>query len=310
MKKGNQGSGFRVQESSPWIGWLWILCVAMATGCSTPRAGLMDPKIKAFAEAADVAYQRGELDRADALYANALQRARLTDNGTEIAHNAYNLALCRMASGKPGEARNLLVQARVLMAGKGIEEARILLAEAEAARLAGAAVESGELARRAVTAGADREGRIQAQLLQAQAAVVSGNLKDARIYYLSANDKVSKATVPIIRARLDGLAVKLIQAQVMSGDIAAIHLSQAGWLKKAGQFAEMVVALNAAGEAFEQVENWPQAYNCRIRAAQSLYAAGLRDPARLAANRAVELAEKTGDINHKALAAGILGDLK
>ena len=287
-----------------------LACLALTIGCATQKATGMDPGIKVFTDGADAAYRRGELERADALYTAALQRARLTDNTPEIARCAYNLALCRMAGGKPVEARNLLQQAGALVAGQGGDEARILLAEAEAARLSGEVVESGELARRAVTVGVDEEGRVQALLIQAEAAMASGSPKEARTTYQTAIEKVTRLTAPPIRARLDGLAAGLVQAQVLSGDLGVIQLSRAEWLRKSDRFGEMVAALNAAGDAFERVENWPRAFSCRIRAAQSLLAAGMRDKALQAARQALDLSGKTGDMNHKTLATAILNDLK
>jgi tetratricopeptide (TPR) repeat protein len=227
----------------------------------------------------------------------------------EISRNAYNLALCRMVEGNLAGAAGLLDQAESLAGVKGAEASLILLAKSEVARLSGKSAESEQLARQAVDAGADREGRVHALLLQGEAALVSGHNQGGVEHYRSARSGVSGQTPALIRARIEALAVQLIHAGVLSGDIGAIQLSRADWLRKAGQFKEMVSALDGAAEFFEQAGKWSDAFDCRIRSAQSLMAAGNRDAALQSANRAKDLAEKSGQASQKALAAGVIKEL-
>ena len=292
------------------MAFAFAAAMTVVSGCSTPKSGSLDPEIKLFAMSAETAYQRGEVERADELYGKALQRARLSDSQAEIVRSAYNLALCRMALGKLGEARVLLGEAQALGGEKGAVAARILLAESEVARLSGVLAESGQLARQAMAAGVDQEGRVQASLLQGEAAVGAGQMQDAWECYRLAKSGVTERTPAMIRARLDGLAVPLIRAQLLTGDVSVCHLSRAEWLKKAGQFEEMVSALEAASREFEVGGKWGNAFDCRIRAAQSLLAAGKRDSARQMARAAADLADRTGNANHKTLASGILSELK
>ncbi len=279
-------------------------------GCWSPKPSTLDPEIKMFAEAANASYQRGEVERADGLYGKALQRARLSDNREEIARNAYNLALCRIVEGKWVEAKSLLTQARVLMGGQGAEVARVLLAEAEVARLSGATAESDQLAGLAVDKGADREGRTQASLLKGEDAFVSGQTLSALGHYRAARSGVTRQSPALIRARLDGLAAHLIQVELLDGDVGGVQLERAEWLKRSGQFKDMAEALNAAATDFEQDGKYVEAFDCQIRAAQSLLAAGNREVAKQAAAHAAALAEKTGNANHKVLVAGVMDDLK
>ncbi len=283
--------------------------IAVISGCSTTKPSTLDPVIKQYADGANAAYSRGEVERADALYEKALQRARLSDNRMEISRNAYNLALCRMVEGNLAGAAGLLDQAESLAGVKGAEASLILLAKSEVARLSGKSAESEQLARQAVDAGADREGRVHALLLQGEAALVSGHNQGGVEHYRSARSGVSGQTPALIRARIEALAVQLIHAGVLSGDIGAIQLSRADWLRKAGQFKEMVSALDGAAEFFEQAGKWSDAFDCRIRSAQSLMAAGNRDAALQSANRAKDLAEKSGQASQKALAAGVIKEL-
>lgn len=300
MKRGFRGQG-------AVVGLIAVLVVF--SGCSTPKPSPLDPEIKQCADGANAAYRRGEVERADALYGKALQRARLSDNRVEISRNAYNLALCRMVAGKLEEARGLLSQASELAGVKGQEAARIRLAESEVARLSGKADESGELARQAVLAGADREGRVHAQLLQSEAALVSGQVQSARDCYQASKAGVSGKTPALIQARLEAVAVGLVQAGVIAGDVGALQLSRADWLKKAGQFKDMVATLNDAAQHFEKMEKWAEAFDCRIRSAQSLLAAGNRDAAVQAARQAANLAERSGLAGQKTLAAAVMKEL-
>jgi hypothetical protein len=307
VKRGfrGQGSGGRNQVSV--VGWIVVLVVV--SGCSTPKPSTLDPEIKGLSDGANAAYHRGEVERADALYGKALQRARLSDNRVEISRNAYNLALCRMVAGKLDEARGLLNQAEALAGVKGQEAARIRLAESEVARLSGAADESGQLARQAVLAGADREGRVHALLLQSEAALVSGQVQGAREFHKAAKSAVSGKTPALIQARLEAVALGLVQAGVLAGDVGALQLSRADWLKQAGQFKDMVLALDGAAQHFEKMEKWAEAFDCRIRSAQSLLAAGNREAAMGSARRALNLAERSGLAGQKALAAAVLKEL-
>lgn len=292
---------------SPVLAVLAVL--AVLTGCSTTKPSTLDPVIKQYADGANAAYSRGEIERAGSLYEKALQRARLSDNRLEIARNAYNLALCRMVAENLSGAAGLLDQAESLAGAKGADASRILLAKSEVARLLGKSAESEQLARQAVAAGADREGRVHALLLQGEAALVAGNNQAGVQHFKDSKSGVSDRTPALIRARLEALAVQLIQAGVMSGDIGAIHLSRADWLKKAGQFRDMVSALDAATDFFEQAGKWSEAFDCQIRSTQSLMAAGKRDAALQSASRASGLAEKSGQAGQKALVAGVIKEL-
>ena len=304
MKNAFKMPGF-VTPGSICLVTAWLLA-----GCATPPPAGYDPEIKVQAGAAQAAFQRGEVARADALYVKALARSRLTDNRDEIVRNAYNLALCRMISGQLGDASNLLGQAGILAGGHGLIAARILLAESETARLAGDGPASEQLARQALAAGADREGQVQAWLLQGEAGFQAGQLKSALDSYRSASKQITRDTPAVVRARLDDLATALVQARLLPGSVARLQISRAEWLKKAGQYNDMVQALQAAATALELESQWAEAFDCRIRASQSLLASGEMKRALMEARKADELADKTGNKKHKTLAGILLNEIK
>lgn len=298
---------------SPFRGLALSACLVITlllAGCSTPPPSHYDPVIKVAADGADASFKRGEVARADALYVKALARARLTDNRDEIVRNSYNLALCRMSLGQVDEARELLVQARLMAGERGAMAVRILLAESEVARLKGEVTACEPLARQALAAGADREGQVQAWLLQGESWYMAGQLQSASDCFRSASKQITRDTPPALRARLNELEAGLVQAGLLKGSIAMLQVSRADWLKQAGQFNEMVKALQAAASAWESESNWSQAFDCRIRAAQSLQAAGSRDRALTEAKKADELAGQTGNVNNKLLATSLVNELK
>lgn len=282
----------------------------LAAGCATSKGPAPDPQIRVAAEAAQAACQRGDVARADALYGQALKRARLTDNRDEIVRNAYNLALCKMTAGRLDEARGLLEQAGMLVDGRGLVQARILLAKAEVARLAGDHPASGQLARQALVGSVDRDTMVQAWLLQGEARLQIGEVQGALDCFNSASRKVVRQTPAMLRARLAHLESALVLAGVLSGSVAVLQLERAEWLKKSGQFTGMVEALQAAAQALERESKWAEAFDCRIRAAQSLLAAGNCRQARAEAFKAGELAGRTGSAEDKVMAANLMGELK
>jgi len=304
-----QKSVFGMQESKGCV-LIAMVVAGLFAGCSTPRPSTLDPEINLFAESASAAYHRGEIKQASGLYQKALQRARLIDAQDEVSRNAYNLALCRLAEGKITEARSLLQQAGALSRVSGLETARIHLAEAEVARMSGDPAECQKLVQEALAAGVDREGRVQALVLQGEAECGSGRLPKAVEFYQAARSLVTDRTPALLGVRLDDLAVRLTQSKALVADEAALQASRANGLKKAGQYKMMAVALECAAERYEQDSKWSDAFSCRIRAAQSLLAEGNREHATAMVRKAGELAERIGNAKYKALVAGLAADLK
>ena len=96
------------------VGLLAALAGVCMTGKSSKPIGApMDPELLRAADAAHAAYMAGSLNAAIELYGAALKRARLMDNGVEIARNAYNLAVCLTAAGRLDEGRKLVRESRL-----------------------------------------------------------------------------------------------------------------------------------------------------------------------------------------------------
>lgn len=269
--------------------------VVLLAGCGTPRVSTLDPVIRSYADSARVAYERGMPGKAGELYGLAMERARLVSAPQEAGRSAYNLALCRMAEGRPAEARTLLRQARLTLGHTGPEAARTYVAEAEAAHLEGDTAATAALALMALDGHPDRDGKLQACLTLAELAAGTNDLETAAGFYRRAAAKESNGTPPLLRARLEGLAVRLIRGGMMEGDAALRLDRRAEWLRAAGQYREMALSLRDAGDAFAVSERPGPAFDRFVRAAQSLSTAGARDLARECARRAKDVAERLPD---------------
>lgn len=285
-----------------------VVALLAVVGCANPKLAMIDPELKEYAGAAAACCQQGDVNRAGELYHKALQRARLTDDADEIMRNAYNLALCYMTAGDISKAGLFLNQAEGL--AKGVDLARILLARAELMKLAGNSVESGHLAKEAVMAGADREGLVQAALLQAESELTAGQYPAALTNYREADCAMNRQTPPLLKARAEAVAIQLVKAKILEANEAELHVRHAEWLKEARQFKSMAEALVMASSCYERELDWKRALTCRVRAAQSMMAAGARETALPLLIESRVLAEKTGDRADVALVEALMGEQK
>lgn len=257
--------------------WMTVVLL-VSSGCATHRGptAAVDPALRDLAGSARVAYQRGEVGRASELYGRALERAREVGDAQETASQAYHLALCRLASGRPAESHALLAQARGLLPARGGATARTWLAEAEAALREGKSDEAGRLVQRALASGADREGRAQGNLILAtQASEAHNPAESARLLAMARKD-LRAAASPALEARAAGLDASLALAGGDAAESAAALERQAEWLRQAGDYRGMAEALLGAGTRYQSAQHPQEAYPCLLRAAASLKAAGDR----------------------------------
>jgi tetratricopeptide (TPR) repeat protein len=288
---------------------LGIGCLGLA-GCGTPRVSTLDPVLRNDAESARAAYDNGMTAKAAELYERAMARARLMDMPDEAGRNAYNLALCQMRMGRPDEALKWLRQARLLLGKPGPAMARILVAEAEAARLLGTSAEAVKLAETVLTSGAEPAEKAQAHLLLAELSVGRGDFDAGRRHYRKASRHAAAGVPPAVGARLEGVAARLIQAGVMDGDAAACLERCANRLKETGDFRRMAESLNGAGAAYAATGRSAQAFELYIRAALSLKAAGEPAQALKSAGQAEALAAQIGDRVSRERAAILIEGMK
>ncbi len=288
-----------------------MVLAALLVGCATGRVDkpAVDAEIREMAGSARAAYDRGEISRASELYGRALARARRVDDVFEASRNAYNLALCMAALDRTAEARGLLAQARVALPAKGEAVARIWLAEAEVARRDGGTNDVRVLAQRALEAGPDRVGRVQARLLLAGLACEEGACPAARGLLKEARQDIDLRSDPVLLAQAAAIAVRLA---IADGDVeaaAAGREEQAVWLRQAGRYREMAETLLAAGTDYRRAGEPRKAYLCLLRAAASFQGMGAKDQAVKAAAGAVAVARELNEPEWVAAAVALAAEI-
>ena len=294
-----------------WRVLLAGFCSMGLVGCGTVRVSTLDPVIRNYADNARVAYEGGRPEKAAELYARAMERASLIDAPEEAGRNAYNLALCHISMGQPIEAQKWLQQAKLSFGGKpGTSLAKVMVAEAEVARLGGRPEEAVTQAQAALSLGAAPAEKAQAELLLAEMALQQGDMTASEKHYRKALYRVSKETNPSVRARLEAVAAKLIQSSAMKGDAAACLERRANWLKAAGDYSQMGLSLREAGAAYAASGRSAVAFELLARATVSLKSAGQSMQALNSAQQAAKLAQELNDPSHVERAAILLEGMK
>lgn len=257
-----------------------LLGILLSAGCATPRGEPVDAEIMALSEAGQAAYASGLPAKAVALYSQALARGRLLDAPREVARNAYNLGLCRMAMGEYAEARRLLEQARVILEPDGAELGKVLVACAEATVRMGDGESARALSERVPVVSREKGVRCQAAVILAELDMKAGNLPSSKKHYQAAGRQCGLEEMPpLLAARMSGLAAGLAAADMLDGDRAVFLVQRAEYLRKAQSYRDMAYALGTAGDAFAATGRKEAAFNCYERAAHSLDAAGDRSGA-------------------------------
>ncbi len=291
-------------------GGILLMALLLSAGCVTRHLEPADPDILALSEAGAAAYAAGLPSKAAVLYSQALERGRLLDVPREVARNAYNLGLCRMAAGEWMEARRWLDQARVLLEPDGEELGRVLVACAETATRMGDICEAVTLAERVPLVCKETAVRCQALVLLAEIHAGEAKWDAVRERYVAARRMCKGTEIPPgLSARQEGLAARLIGAGVLKGDRAACLLRKAELLRKAGSYREMAESLGEAGDAFSASGRKADAFTCYERSAHSLDAGGQRVAADVMVGRMRSLAGDLKDstyIERLALAERIL----
>jgi hypothetical protein len=303
-----QNSFFRRlgRDASPYLlkflsAYLILASVVLlfASGCGTPPTiHRVDAELDRNAAAAKSAYAAGALTNADIFYAKALNRARLTDQGADIARMAYNLAACRAQEQKYTEALKLLDEARFEseQAGLSMPEIQLLRAEIllrleqtdEAAAVANAGIKTSEKQK-------DKPATLQFNLFLAELACDRNDAEQA----LKELDKIDQQTLAeaplIIRAKATAARGRALLIKKQFSEAAGCFDNAAALYRQAQRYADMAVALDNAGNAYATGMKRPEALNRYYRAARSLLACGDKTKGQDALNKAKTLATELQD---------------
>lgn len=247
-------------------------------GCASPRpARPRDPDLENYAATARQAFRQGAFDRAENLYRRALARARAADDPLEIGNNAYNVAACLLAQGRPGAARPFLREARAELEHAGETTAEVLLLDAEAARAIGQPEEARSLLAeaRAQVRERDRALALQVALLEARLACDRGDPAAAERLLNSMEKTLKRETDPLLRARWAAVRARIAGLEGQPA-VAAESLDEEanGYRAAGGRARELAEALRRAGEAWREAGHLPEAADRFYRAARSLFAQG------------------------------------
>jgi tetratricopeptide (TPR) repeat protein len=279
----------------------------LISGCGSPRVASYHPdaEMERNALAAKSAYTAGAIERASVFYQKALNRARLADQPAEIARLAYNLAACRAQMQKYSEALELLDEARFESSGAGVDfpEAVLLRAEIlyrlgqtnEALATAKSGLDALDNSPRAAQNQRNNPVRLQFQVFLAESAcdrndgkLALKELEKADVGLLKISDSAAQAQAAQARGRALLLEKQPAGAAACFDNAAALY-------QKAQRYADMALALQKAGDAYEMADKRREAFKRHYRAARSLFVYGDNARAQKSLAKATGLAGESGD---------------
>ncbi len=275
--------------------------IFFTAGCGSPRvagAPHPDPELERNAVAARSAYAAGSVESASVFYAKALDRARLADQPGEISRLAYNLAACRARAQQYSEALELLDEAEFEAAKAGFTFPEVILLRAEILRQLGKTGEALAAAKSGLGSIDIKKGglvRLQLQIFLAELAC-DGNDGKLALKELDAIDPgLLKSSDPAVQAGAAHARGRALLIEKRFAEAAACLDNAAGFYQTARRYADMAVALQAAGSAYESAGKRPEAIYSYYRSARSLALSGEITRAQESFNKADKLANESND---------------
>ncbi len=228
----------------------------LAAGCMhAPAPVLEDEPLKLAREAGEAAFSQGDYDTAAGLFAEALNRASIRDDGRAAARCRYQLAACRIAQGRLAEAPGLLEAARdeALLAGDEGAAARAETALARVKLETGIGEAAAHLAAQALRRpGVDKNGRLAADLhlILAEAALKRGDkARAAEALQEAAKRMGRKQADPFLAAVYARLRGRMLLDEAPGKAGAVFDEESAAW-QRARRPGESAAALEQAGHAY------------------------------------------------------------
>lgn len=286
--------------------------VLLGAGCGTPpKIVRQDAELERNQALAQGAFAAGSPEKAAAYYRKALDRARLMDDPAGIGRSAYNLAACLVLLRQDEEARALLEEADLEFQRVGISAREIPLLKARIARRAGRIEEALLLAQAQLQGLKPGEPFfIQGEILLADLLIAKGDSQQAALEMgkMSAKDLASAA--PTVQAEAAQVRARLALLDRKFRDAGGGHDAAARYFQQAGQYVEMALALDQAGQAYEVAGEPDIALNRYYRAIRSLYLAGRTAAADSLTARALLLADQAGTAAMRAKIRQLQTELK
>jgi tetratricopeptide (TPR) repeat protein len=299
-----------------------INSLPLAAGCGgpPPRPAPADVEFAQAMATARTSYDRGQVPQAVLFYERALRRAEARDDAADIGDAAYNLAVALVDDGQFGRAAGLLDAARAELARAGGRTTDVRLVRAKVARqlgdLGAAAAGAAGVARAPDATPAER---CQAFVLLGQVSLdgrhagpVPTHITDARAALAAAGGPRAGGRLPprsrdALEAGVVGLEARLAEAAGDPARAGAAYDRQVTLARRAGMFADMSTALEAAGRSYAAAGDNAAAGDRLYRAARSLLAQGDADRGTAAAREAATAAGRSGDAELAARVAALIG---
>jgi tetratricopeptide (TPR) repeat protein len=251
------------------------LTLVTLAGCATrPTAPAEDKELSQASDLARAAFEDDATARAIDLYRKALNRASAMDDAMEIGNAAYNLALCQILLGQIEQASASLAEAKAAFQRSGTNPADVLLLEATVAQRQGKLEQALSLADQVVAASPDKDDLVQATLLKGTIACEQDDPARARTALAEADQyHVTDAALLAARERLAG---NIFLLEGNPAQAAAAFDRAAALFQKATHYRDMALALQRAGEAYQEAGDTQRAEDRLFRAKRSLAAQGER----------------------------------
>jgi tetratricopeptide (TPR) repeat protein len=283
-------------------------CVSLGPGRVAERG---DPDLLELSEAAHLAYDHGDLPRALALYGQALDRARLTNEPQAIVDAACSLAICHIAQKRYRTADVLLREAAYDAERGHLDAAEIMLLRAKVAYLEGDFSRCVTLADKVSGPETDELVRLGALILRGQALCGIPDLAAAKAQWRSI-EKLSEAragAAPSIRADTLKLRGTIAGMEHQPGQAASLFDQEAALLRISRRYTDIGPALARAAECYEAAGRPDLAADRFYLAARNTAAQGDAGAARRLLASSVSASERTGDEAARLRATGLLEEI-
>lgn len=226
-----------------------------------------------------------------------LNEARASDDEKTIARDAYNLAVCELASGNVDKADQLNTESRLASRAAGTSTASTYILEAELFRQAREFDTAAKLVKEGlkIIKSKDKESQVEARIILTTIYLDSNDL-DAATKELKRTEKSNKKLkLPQYSAAIAGLKARLALKQGKNEIAAGQFSEQAVYLREAGAFDNMTTALRQTADLYNNLGMDASAAEYYYRAGSSLLARGQKMKAKNLLNLAKTSAEASGD---------------
>ena len=277
-----------------------IACVTASCSSPGPRptAPADEVRVTRTFAVARRAYEQGEFEQAQALYRQALTRARAIDDAALAADAAYNLAVSELALRHYDAANQYLREAAYDATRASTDVTEIRLLQAKLAYLRGRPAEAIALTHALIASAAAPRIHLQARILRGQINADAGDLVAAfaelhTVKHLAAGPAGTLSpAMAADAAKLEG-SIARRDGQVLTA--ARLFDSEAALLRRAHRYFDMGHALARAADAYLLAGLAAQAADRYFRAARSLDGLGATAAARPYLASSLAAAARAGD---------------